>query len=542
MAILVTLSGPESGRQYSLEKTPVEIGRHARSDICLEAQAVSRHHARITTVEGKHYIEDLESSNGTYLNGTRVTSRQLFGERDSLQIGPYTFVLRHAPVAMPKEDDLVIRAQVNAKASDTGLIGEDPAHKLQVILEISQQIGRTLDLHVLLNRLLDQLMRLFPQADRGMVLLCEGSRLAVRAQVSRRHGEEPSAYPYSRTIVKRALEEGMGILSEDVHEDERFQASDTLSALDMRSVMCVPLIGHDEKHLGVLQLDRARKGRGFDKSDLQLLTTVGLQTAVVLENAALHADLLREERLRQEVKLAREIQQGFLPAEFPAPTTVGYELYARVVPAREVSGDYYDFFNLPDGRLAFFIGDVSGKGLPAALFMVAARILGRHLASTGDSPTEVLLRLNAALAADNPSGMFVTMIHGIYSPTTGDVVFACAGHPAPLLRRADGRVESLSFRPGRMLGFDVGNLGFSDLHISLAKEETLILYTDGFFEAHAAGRDDFFGLERLREELGGPRTQLSLEACAEHARSAIETFVGSSDLQDDLTLFMLRRN
>src|SRR5207249_11453625 len=135
---------------------------------------------------------------------------------------------------------------------------------------------------------------------------------------------------------------------------------------------------------------------------------------------------------------------------------------------------------LPDGRLAFFLGDVSGKGLPAALFMVAVRILGRHLAFAAESPAQTLLKLNSALAADNPSGMFVTLIHGIYQPATGEVVLASAGHPPPLLRRPDGSLEVLSFRPGRLLGYEGLNLELTDQIVQLAPGDTLMLYTDGF--------------------------------------------------------------
>ena len=275
--------------------------------------------------------------------------------------------------------------------------------------------------------------------------------------------------------------------------------------------------------------------------DLQLLTVVGLQVAVVLENAALHAEVLREERLRRELALAREIQEGFLPTEFPRPDQGGFELFARLLPAREVAGDLYYFFRLPDGRLTFFLGDVSGKGMPAALFMVAVRTLGRHLAAAGGSPAETLRQLNTALAADNPSGMFVTLVHGIYAPDTGEVTLASGGHPLPLLRRIDGSVEVVPVTTGRLLGYDGGDLRLADARITLAPGETLILYTDGFTEALAPGDKEMFGEDRLREVIGGPRTSLSLEACVARITAAVDAFTGSSELQDDLTLLLLRR-
>src|SRR5262249_46958413 len=132
----------------------------------------------------------------------------------------------------------------------------------------------------------------------------------------------------------------------------------------------------------------------------------------VLQNAAYHAERLSEERLRQEIMMARDIQQQFLPSEFDLLGDSA-ELFARCHPAREVSGDLYDFFKLPDGRVAFFVGDVSGKGMPAALFMIAVRTLSRHLAPTASSAAELLQRLNLALASDNPTHLFVTRVYGV---------------------------------------------------------------------------------------------------------------------------------
>ncbi|MGE3807789.1 MAG: SpoIIE family protein phosphatase [Gemmataceae bacterium] len=540
MAILIVTKGPILGRRFPLEHDTIDVGRSTTAGVFLEAQAVSRQHARILREDGSFFVEDLGSSNGTFLNGKRIQGRLPLTEQDTLQIGPYGFVLRHSPTPSPSEEDLIIRAQVSAEfSSSQSLLAGDPAQKLQVILEIAQHLGRTLDLEVLLGKLLDQLMRLFPQTDRAMVLLAEADRLVVRAQRTR-DGGEAGSYPYSRTIVQRALGEGVGLLSEDVRADERFQSSSTIASLDLRSLLCVPLIGQDGRRLGVIQLDRFRQGKAFQDEDLQLLTAVGLQTAIVLENAHLHEELLREERLRQELAVARDIQQGFLPAEFPNPAETGYEIYARVLPAREVAGDLYDFFTLEDGRVAFYIGDVSGKGMPAALFMMAVRILGRHLASAGGSPAETLCKLNTALAADNPSAMFVTLLHGVYEPAAGKLVLSSGGHPLPILRKASGKIEMISFKPGRLLGFDTGDLRLTDAPFTLEKGDTLVLYTDGFFEARNMTGSQSFGIERLCDAIK-EGTNEPLANTFDRARAAVEKYIGNTEQLDDLSLFLLRR-
>jgi serine phosphatase RsbU (regulator of sigma subunit) len=330
------------------------------------------------------------------------------------------------------------------------------------------------------------------------------------------------------------------LLSEDVSGDRNLVLSATMISLNLRSFLCVPLLGWENRRLGVIQLDCLRPGHAFNANDLELLTALTIQVATVLENAGLHAERLREERLRQELRLARDIQQSFLPADFELFEDGDPELFARVHPAREVSGDLYDFFRLPDGRLAFFLGDVSGKGMPAALFMIAVRTLIRHLAPATRSAAELLERLNRALAGDNPTALFVTLLHGIYDRRDGSVVLASGGHPPPLLRRRDGFVEEIAISPSLMLGM-VAEPRLTETFLTLERGETLILYTDGFTEAFTPDRKEMFGRQRLCEILGGPRTSLSLEACADEASAAVQRFSAQTELQDDQTLLLLRR-
>ncbi len=542
MVSLVTIKGPNPGQRFALTGDSVLIGRQEDAAIYLDSLAVSRQHARILCHGGEYFVEDVGSSNGTFVNGRRIGKPTPLSEHDALQIGPYTLSLAPIRLRCRVRCRCPIRssAQINATPSNRTLFAQNPAHKLQVVLEIAQHLGRTLEMEPLLNRLLEHLLRLFPQADRGMVLLREGDRLKVRAQHSRHKRETESDYAYSRTIVRRALEEGVGLLSEDVSGDPNLELSATMISLNLRSFLCVPLMGWENRRLGVIQLDCLRPGHAFNSDDLELLAALAIQVSTVLENAALHADRLREERLRQELRLARDIQQSFLPADFALFEDADPELFARVQPAREVSGDLYDFFRLPDGRLAFFLGDVSGKGMPAALFMIAVRTLIRHLAPSASSPAKLLKRLNRALTDDNPTALFVTLLHGIYDRRDGSVVLASGGHPPPLLRRRDGRVAEVALPPGMLLG-SVAAPHVRDTELSLERGETLILYSDGYTEAFTADRKEMFGRERLCEVLGGSRTSLSLEACADEASAAVQRFSGQTELQDDQTLLLLRR-
>jgi serine phosphatase RsbU (regulator of sigma subunit) len=539
MASLVTVKGPNPGRSFDLKASGTSIGRQPDVDIYLESLAVSRQHAKVLCEEGDYFIEDLGSSNGTYVNGEKIKARQPLSEHDMVQIGPYLLALRPEPRALGTDTNALVRASIDAR-SYYSLLGENPSQKLQVVLEIAQHLGHTLEESVLLDQLADHLLRLFPQSDRALVLLCRGSQLIVQTVRSRLRTSTPDSL-FSNTIVTRALEEGVGLLSEDVGSDGAFKPSNTMLSLNLRSFLCVPLIGREQRRLGVIQLDCTRIGQSFHKDDLEMLTAVAMQVSVVLENAELHAEQIRQARLHQDLILAREIQQAFLPTDFEALAQKGMDVYARMQPAREVSGDLYDFFLLPDGRLAFFLGDVSGKGTPAALFMIAVRTLIRHLAPSASSPADLLARLNKALVADNPTNLYVTLVHGLYDQQDGSVVLALGGHPAPLLRRSDGTVQQMPLQPSQFLGCSVLRPNYSDTCLTLAPGETLILFTDGFIEGFAPDGTTQFGLTRLCEVLGGPRASLPLARCAEEASAAVQRFTGRPELQDDQTLFLLRR-
>jgi phosphoserine phosphatase RsbU/P len=549
MARLIQLLGGEVEQSYPLDGETMVLGRQNDSTVCLTGKNVSRHHAQILRRGSGYFIEDMGSSNGTFLNGQKLNaySPQSFTDEDRIQIGSYVFRLSTAPSvemkspspdAVPSEPNLVVRETVDASSVKPGLLGSDPAARLHTVLELTKSLARTLDVDQLLQKLLQQLMLLYPQADRAMVILLDGERLVLRARNDRRPSESGIA-PFSRTIVRKALEEGVALLSDDVKADTRFIPSDTLTQLNLHSVLCVPLLTSDEKRLGVIQIDRACKGFGFGVDDLQLLAAVAMQVSVVMENASLHAERLREERLKREIALAREIQEGFLPDDLES-TDQSFEILGRVFPALQVAGDFYDFFPLPDSRFAFSIGDVSGKGIPAALFMGSCRTLCRYLAKEGLPSPQLLAKLNTALADENPTCMFVTLIYGVLAPATGEVTLISAGHPPPLLRRASGEVETITLPSGRLLGYPGPRLSFVERSIQLDAGDALVFFTDGLIEARMR-RTPLFGFDRVVELVKKFDAEASLADWAEETRHAVEDFVGSSQLSDDLTLLLLRR-
>lgn len=558
MAKIITLQGPRTGLNFTCDSNPSTIGRQEDCIICLDAPAVSRIHARITHEGEQFYVEDLKSSNGTYVNGNRIKERTPITEDDTLQVGPFHLALRLQDVVKPSDTDSIIKAQVNALSSHHTIFSNKAEQKMRIFLEISRSLGGTLDMQPLLERMIEQLFHMFPQGDRGMVILCQGEDLEVKVQRSR--GAEPlsgsgsgqnqaldqekppqSDLPFSRSLVRIALEDGVGLLSENVAADPEMPKTQTMMNLNLFSLMCVPLIGLDKQRLGVIQLDSLRAGVKFTAQDLELLTALAFQVAGVLENAALHEAQMREERLRQELALAQEIQQAFLPQDFSSFRTQGYDVFARVHPARKVSGDLYDLFQRDDGKLAFYLGDVAGKGVPAALFMIMVRALIRHLGRQSSTPTEMLIRLNDALIEDNPTSLFVTLAHGLYTPSTGEIVIVSGGQPTPLIRRRDGSMERVEIPPCIMLGQTDFIKEPEEVRFTLEPGDMLALYSDGLTEPFNKKRE-MYEIEGLERSLSKAGSESNLEICCEHVRADIAEFTGSEELQDDQTLLLLRRH
>jgi signal transduction histidine kinase len=302
MANLLLSQGPGAGKRFPLEGHPVTVGRHPDAAVRLDLPDVSRHHAQVTREQDQFFLEDLGSSNGTFLNGLPLKGKTSLRHQDRIIIGRCEFLFEDAP---DPDQSLVIRAELSLRHDNADLFRQDATSKLQAVLDIVNALAQTLDLDELLARVLDHLLRLFPKADRGIVLLREGERILVRAVRCRRPDSETTQL-YSRTVVQRVLAEGVGIVA----TDQGAAAGASLVAAGIRSFMCVPLKGRDGRALGVLQIDRSFRGGEFTAEDLHLLTAVSLQVSAVLENAALHAELLRTERLKRDLALARLAQMA----------------------------------------------------------------------------------------------------------------------------------------------------------------------------------------------------------------------------------------
>jgi serine phosphatase RsbU (regulator of sigma subunit) len=247
-------------------------------------------------------------------------------------------------------------------------------------------------------------------------------------------------------------------------------------------------------------------------------------------------EIRERELVEQELEVARSIQQASLPKEMP--TLEEWQITPYYQPAREVGGDFYDFFELEDGRLGIVVGDATGKGVPAALVMASARSMLRAVAQASNSPGDVLRRVNDPLATDIPPNMFVTCFYAILDPNSGSLTYANAGHDLPYLRRRCGGCEELRAR-GMPLGLMPG-MRYEENEIVLDAGEAALLYSDGLVEAHDP-EGEMFGFPRLRELVAehAPEERSLEEALLEELYS----FVGEDwEQEDDITLLTLKRS
>jgi len=253
------------------------------------------------------------------------------------------------------------------------------------------------------------------------------------------------------------------------------------------------------------------------------------------------ARLMREtserERFQSELGIAHDIQMGLLPVPLPPSARSRVDLHAAILPAREVGGDLYDYFMLPDGRLCLTIGDVSGKGVPAALFMAVTRTLIRASAEDETDPALMMQRVNNRLSENNPNLMFVTLLIGVLDLDTGDLAWANGGHPPPAVVGADGAVRLLQGRSGPACGVQE-NLVYQRLSERLAPGDTFVGYTDGITEANNPEGAQY-GNERLLARLAGQHA--SAGALTQALLGDVRRFAGGAEQFDDITLIVVRR-
>ena len=546
-AVLEVVS-PDGARRYArITQTPFMIGRGVETGnhLQLSDRRISRNCAAVVIEANRFYIEDRGQRRGLFVNGEKVDSREL-QDGDSITFGlddSYEIIFRSAKgTDSDSLPQLLTRMEhiTSSEPSGGGLI------KLKRLLEASALLHSQLPLDEALSHMLDHAVSV-TDADRGL-LLEKDSTDALKVKLARRNGAlrvPPESVTPSKTAIQLALKQQSPVITEDLAQaDVDLQAAQSVVAQRLRAVVVIPLFAIARANtqesmvnikrgelLGVLYLD-SRRPAAFSKLDRQILDALAADAANILDNARLVERERERQRLEQEINIARDIQQALLPRDFreyPHLSVTGFNL-----PCLAVGGDYFDVFPLSDGRTAFLIADVSGKGLGAAILttMLQGALSGMTL---GIDPASVFNHVNRFLCDHSEVGRYATMFFGTLDQD-GHLEFINAGHPSPILIRRG--VAEEAFTEGSYPVGLVPEAEYTAVCLKLEPGDTLVLFSDGVTEAMDPD-EQMFGITRLKELLTG-QLECPLELLQKCVLEAVENFARGAHQADDLTLLIVR--
>jgi serine phosphatase RsbU (regulator of sigma subunit) len=559
MAFLETVRGSSPGTRFEIDVEQAIIGRSADCEVPLDTPAVSRRHAAIIRDGDGYFIEDLKSRNGTILNERPIMERTPLRNGDRLVICDQEFLfysgggtgildpmryVQESSIAEIIDDtkvgssraSVVATFDVSGKSASWGLSAK-PEVKLAALLEISNNLAQTLSVVEILPKILDSLFKIFVQADRGFVVMRpKPDGPLVPVAVKTRRADDEQRMRISRTIVEEAMKSRKAFLSADATSDERFGMAQSIADFSIRSLVCAPMISTDGDPIGVIQIDTLNQRARFTDEDLEVLAGVASQAAVAIDNAKMHEQVVAQRALQRDMELARQMQRTLLPSK--PPQVPGYFFFDYYQAARQVGVDYYDYVPLPGGRYAVIVGDVAGKGVPAALIMARLSADVRFSLASEADPARAVQQINEAFMRQDWQDRFVTMIAVVVNPATNELTMVNAGHMAPFLRRRGGGVEEIGEESaGLPLGVAAGYEYQAFTHV-LEPGDVLTLFTDGFSEAMNEARE-LYGLERLKTQLASPAA--SMADFGQQILADVRRFVNGVDQADDMCLVCFGR-
>ncbi len=561
-----TINGAPSDR-FDLDRDEMRIGRHPDCDIAVDAGAVSRYHAKLVHAGNGWSVEDLGSRNGTFVNGQLLTRPHVLAAGDRIRISEVElqFHLDEVPefvrsgtnqmtfdganfgIQMVEDSDtqVVASSKVEFRSSDQGLkMTATPEAKLGALIAINRNLTGAIALDDVLPKVLASLFEVFPSADRGFVVMeTPDGALLPRWVKTRSKVDESETLRISRTIIRKTMESGETILSLDAMDDSRFDSSESIADFSIRSMMCAPLHDGDGKAIGALQIDSTQGHGQFREEDIDLLTGVAAQASVVINNARLHEQSLRQREVETDLRLATEVQQAFLPAKAPVVPTYRLESYYQA--ANHIGGDYFDYIELPNGRVGVVVADVVGHGVAAAMYMAKLAAETRFCLASEPDLARAIERLN-----DLMSGLhverFVTYLLVVVDPHQDTISIVNAGHMPPIIRSAaDGSIsEPGDEESGLPIAIDEG-MEYAVTTYPFRKGDLAVMYTDGINEAMDID-DEGWGTDPLRDIV---RSAVVTSSNDESAAAVVKTqiiksvfeHIGEAVQFDDMCMVIIER-
>lgn len=540
-ALLVVVNPSGNRSRVPIQPLPFCIGRSAENHLVLRDNRISRSHARILNENGEFVIENVKSRHGVWVNGERVdrkplqnTDRIEFGFPDSYKL---TFSIEEHE--LNKILDQIAPSPVSGGA--TSNLG-----KLRALVEVARALQSSLSTDDVLTSVVDAALTV-TGAERGFLLLRRGKESGLEMRVARdRRGTSlaDNDLKVPMTVINRALNQRRELLSMsfDPLEEQGVRPETSVANLELRSVVCVPLIrvrtaNAEETSIlstanetaGLLYMDSRGGSADLSSGNRELLQTLALEASTILENARLLEEERTKQRLEEELDIARKIQTDLLPSKLPDQGW--FRAAGSSVPSHQVGGDYFDVRRVSADAWAVLVADVSGKGVSSAL--LASLLQGAFLAASDDPDhmKAMMARVNAYLLERTRGEKYATVFYGALN-SKGRLLWANAGHCAPLVLHVDGRMRTL-----QTTGLPLGMLEHAEWRVesvNLDPGDKVVVYSDGLTEAEGPD-EQFFGTDRLRALLR-ERPDESYGAIHRAVLASVEKYTEGSMLNDDITL------
>ncbi|MFQ5568610.1 MAG: PP2C family protein-serine/threonine phosphatase [Rhodothermales bacterium] len=406
-------------------------------------------------------------------------------------------------------------------------------HELSLLNELAREIGASFDAQQIMHKIIRRALKSV-KAEQGVITLVKEREDDTLTTFVRTAGStiQQDAFHLNDSLMGWMMHHKQPLLLNEPREDSRFQG--TRWHPSIRSILCVPLLIRS-RLTGVLAVYNKKAGSAFTPDDQRLLTIIAAQSAQIVENARLYQEEEALTRMREEMRLAFEIQTSLLPKAPPA--VPGYDIAGISLPAQTVGGDYFDYIPLDEDRLGVCVGDVSGKGLPASLLMANVQATLRGQAPWSPTAKTCLERANKLLCKSIRKGTFITLFYGALDPHHHTFRYANAGHNRPLLCTHDGHINRLDLGDV-VLGF-LPTGTYQEATLSFQQGDLLLIYSDGISEAMNPAREQF-GDERLTALLQAHRSQSS-QTLIDHILQAVQHHAGETPPDDDRTLLLIKR-